>query len=462
MAPVFFGSLSIKDQGIDQEGALRLRYPSASGDTLMDEPQWIQSILGGAFFSGPSMVFVFGLFLVLGVLGAILAHAVKWLPTITAFMLLGIVFGPSGLDWIDSKMLYESKVLIDIALGLILYKLGCEVQLRHLLRSTSILRLSFWEWTLTFVAVFVSLLLFGQRPLVAGLVAAISVSSSPAVLVHMAEELEARGPVIYQAKALLTLNNVMAFFLFSLIMPFALNEEAFHWIDMLAIPLYRALGAVVVGTVVAYAMTQIDKYIDNQEAHFRFALIIGGIAMTLGLTDMLGVSSLFASLTLGIITRWLETQRQGLSSVNFGPSGDLFFIVLFVMAGANLHLHELLLVGGMALVVAIVRGLFKIIAIWGGRRFVEMPPKNAMACGMMLTPLGALAIGLVQTVQAFSPSVGGEVLPIVFAMVAILETLGPFAVSAAIRLSGESPLYNRPVPTSALPTGEDVFSTDQK
>lgn len=411
-------------------------------------PEITSTLFQAPDFARPNILLVFGALLTLGVLGAILARNVRMIPTITVFMFLGIVIGPNGIGLIDGALLHESNILIDVALGLILYKLGCDVQLRHLLRSTSIWRVSLVEAVLTFAAVFTIMHVMGSPVLASLLVGAITISSSPAVLVHMAEETHARGPVIYEAKALLTLNNVLSFIAFSLFLPFALGNEPLGWFDTLGIPFYRAVGAIGIGSFVAFLMTQIDRLLDNEEVHFRFALIVGGITVTLGLTSMLHISSLFAALTLGIVTRWLERQRQGLSTVELGASGDLFFIVLFVMAGANFHLGEVFKIGSVALAIAMVRGAAKILALFVSRDR-EQDRKTAFALGLMLTPMGALAIGLAQTLQNYSPATSAQVLSIVFSMVALLETFGPFAVNAAIRITGESPLYRNAAASAA-------------
>lgn len=397
-------------------------------------------------FGAPNVLFVFGLFLILGVLGAALAHRVQWLPSIPAFMLIGFLIGPSGANLITVDILRKSTSIIDVALGLILYNLGAEVQLRHLLRSTPIWRSALLEATLSFFAVLAALVACHISPLVAAFVAAIVVSSSPAVLVHTANELRARGATVYHAKALVTLNNVLAFFIFSLLLPIALGERTVNLFDMLAIPVYRAVGAAAMGFVVALLMERLDRYLDKENEHFRFALIIGGITATLGLANMFEVSSLFAALTLGIATRWLETQRQGLSSVEFGSSGDIFFIALFAMAGANLHIHDLYEVGFVAVLATVVRFIAKGAALTLNRRRSEHDGRQTVALSLMLMPMGGLAIGLAQTLQNLSPVVGDRVAFIIFAMVALLESLGPFGVRFAIKMTGESPMFRAASP----------------
>ncbi|MBI1273782.1 MAG: peptidase [Alphaproteobacteria bacterium] len=419
----------------------------------MDTPEIALKIFQPHAFVLPNILFVFGLFLILGVLGAIVAHRARWLPVITAFMLLGVFIGPSGISLITADILKESRVIIDVALGLILYKLGSDVQLRHMLRSTPVWRTALTEAAFTFICVLAAMIAFGYSMLVGALVAAIGVSSSPAVLVHVADEMQARGPIIHRAKALVTLNNVLAFFLFSLLLPFALGGHDLNWYSVLGIPLYRAFGAMAISLAIAFFMERIDRALNKEDQHYRFALIIGGITVTLGLSAMFEVSSLFAALMLGIFTRWFEPQRNGLSTIEFGSSADIFFIVLFVMAGANLHVKELMTVGAAALVVSIIRSLAKYSALLLNRGEPRRDHRETVALSFMLMPMAALAIGLAQTLQMLAPEAGSKVVTVIFAMVAILETAGPFAVNYAIRMTGESPFYRRGGAKAETPEG---------
>ena len=67
---------------------------------------------------------VFGVLILLGLIGGVMAHKSMLFPRITAFMLVGLVFGPSGLDWVNTEMIANGKVFIDIALGMIMFNLG--------------------------------------------------------------------------------------------------------------------------------------------------------------------------------------------------------------------------------------------------------------------------------------------------------------------------------------------------
>ena len=60
----------------------------------------------------------FGLILVIGALGGFLAHRLHWLPSITGFMLVGFICGPSGLGVLGPEVMAGARIFVDIALVL--------------------------------------------------------------------------------------------------------------------------------------------------------------------------------------------------------------------------------------------------------------------------------------------------------------------------------------------------------
>lgn len=390
----------------------------------------------------PNTLVVFGVFLLFGVLGGLIASRIRWLPTITAFMLLGLAIGPYGLKLITKDVLVESSVLVDIALGLILYKLGNMLHPQAMVRSKRLLLTSLAETTLTFLGVFGLMVALGYGEVLSALVAAIAVSSSPAVLVHVSEEMRAKGPVTERAKSLVAMNNLFSFLIFSAVLPFALMTEEKSLSSVFIIPLYRMVGAAIIGVVIGWIAVYIAKMLRKHDEHYRFAIIIGAVMMTLGLSGMLGMSALLAPLVLGMATRWFETSKNNLSRVGLGEGGDLFFIVLFVMAGAKINPALLLSVGLVPVLLVIVRSLGKFAGVFAISRYTQFARPQSLATSLLLVPMAGMAIGLVTTTTNLVPEVGGKIATFVFAMVAIFETIGPFAAAHAFRMSGEAGKMN--------------------
>lgn len=381
-------------------------------------------------------IFFFGILLFCGAIGGFVTHRRPWLPSITGFMLVGLLVGPNVLNIVSYEALAESRVIIDVSLALILYRLGLSLDAKLLLRDRRLVVVSLVESTLTFITVWFAMRLFGMDDLPAAVIAALAVSSSPAVLIHVTNEMGAKGPVSDSAKTLVALNNVLAFLIFSALLPLLYNRAQAPLSTILGGPLYVVLGSAVLGVVAGYILHRATRF--AKAAHqYHLALVVGAVTLTLGATISLKLSPLFALLVLGVAVRSFE-QEDLIAELEFGPAFELFFIALFVYAGANLHLAEMLEYAPAAAAFVLVRGLAKWLGVGVTSRLQGLSVRQSATTGMLLFPMAGLAIGLVNTTVLLFPDQGVVVSSVVLAAVAVLETIGPPISVKALRLSGDT------------------------
>lgn len=384
----------------------------------------------------PNTLAVFGILLLAGALGGFLAHRWPWLPSITGFMLVGLVIGPSGLNLLTTEVLSEARVVVNIALGLILYRLGLSLDFGIIVRAPYLLVTAVLESAATFLVVYLTLVYFGFAALPAALIAAISISSSPAVLLHVAHEVNASGPVTESAQSLVALNNVIAFLAFSALLPSFHSAADASWQMIVFQPLYRLAGSILLATAVGFLLHYLARKTEKA-SQYHLALVAGAIMFTIGAAETLNLSTLFTPLVLGIVVKNLEHQDL-VSDLDFGEALELFFIVLFVFAGANLHMGELLHYWWMALALVTARSLAKWLGAFVGGVAFRRPIRQAASTGLLLMPMAGLAIGLVQTSERLFPAAAAPVTALVLAAVAIFEFMGPPLVAWALRVAGEA------------------------
>lgn len=378
----------------------------------------------------------FSFLLVAGAMGGYLAHTISWLPSITGFMLLGYVAGPSGFNLLSIDALATSRVIIDIALGLILYRLGLSLDIKAVMRDRYLLTATVLETVATMLAVFFILRYFDVEALAAAFVAVICTSSSPAVLIHVGHELGAKGPVTHSATSLVALNNVISFLVFSALLPVAHAASDASWQVIVFQPIYQLFGSSLIALLIAYGLHYLTLY-TRQAKQYRLALVVGATMLALGLAKALILSALFAPLALGVIVRNIEHENL-VSSIEFGETFELFFIVLFVFAGANLHLHELMQYAPAAIALVLTRGVAKWLGVFSAGKIFRLPARQAVSTGLLLVPMAGLAIGLVQTTSQLFPNEIATVSALVLGAVAIFETIGPPIAAWAFRFSGEA------------------------
>jgi Kef-type K+ transport system membrane component KefB len=146
---------------------------------------------------------------------------------------------------------------------------------------------------------------------------------------------------------------------------------------------------------------------------------------------------LFAPLIVGIVVRSVE-QDVVVSSMEFGSAFELFFIVLFVFAGASLHLKELIEYAPVILLLVLARSLVKVLAVAISLRLGLQPWRSSTATGLLLIPMAGLAIGLVQTSSKLVPEQAPVIVAVVLGAVTLFETFGPPIAAFAFGLAGEA------------------------
>lgn len=381
-------------------------------------------------------LFFFGFLLFCGALGGYVAHRWRWLPSITGFMVVGFVAGPNVLGVISEAGLAQSRIVVDVALALILYRLGLSIDTKRFREDRKLLIVSLAESTLVFAAVYFGLGLVGITGLEAAVIGTIAISSSPAVLIHVAHELKASGPVTERAMLLVALNNVIAFVAFAALLPALYSDAQAPLGVMVGAPLYQLLGSGALGLAMG-ALLHVAARKTKAAGQYQLALVIGAVMMTVGAALVLKLSGLFAPLVLGMAVRSMERAKL-IANIEFGASFELFFIVLFVYAGANLHVNELADYWPAVLVFVGARGIAKWLGVGAAAWGLGSTPRQAATTGLLLLPMAGLAIGLVNTTLGLFPEKGAVIGAIVLAAVALLETVGPPIAARALRWSGDS------------------------
>ena len=384
----------------------------------------------------PNPVLLFGLLLFSGLVGGELARRVLRLPRIVGYVLIGLALGTSGVSVLDAGLVKDAWIFVDIALGLILFELGRRLHFAWLRNDRWLLATGLLESVLSFGFVYFALTYFDVRPIYAAVAAAIGISTSPAVVLLVAQELKAEGQVTERALNLVAMNSVIAFILTTTLLSWLHHEYRASWTMVALHPLYLLGGSLMLGYLASVAAILLSRWI-GKHAERQLVMLLALIVLTIGAARMLELSVLLALLAFGVLSRNLD-ERHDLMAVDLSGVGQIFYVVLFVVSGAQLQLLGLMTGGGLAVAYVVARFTGKSIGILALTYFSGARAGAAGLLCIALTPMSGIALAMVHETANLYPRFGAHLATIVLSAVLILELIGPVAVQFALKRAGEA------------------------
>jgi len=379
-------------------------------------------------------LFSVGMVILLGLLGGKLAHRFK-IPRVTGYMLTGLLFGPSVLGFISGTTLSDIHVLNEIALGLILFAIGGEIEIAHL-RSMGkkVIFIGLAESFGAFLLVFLAATAITGDAALAAVLGAISMATAPGVTLLVIREYRASGPLTDTLLAVVALNNVVALLSFRILSSaysLAQGEPVTATLWLLGKELVLAAA---IGGAIAWIITFWEQSIDDLSE--LLLVIVGGLLLGIGLARTLGISQLFICLIIGAVTNNLSMMHR-LVYAELRQTEMPFYIAFFVLSGASLHLETLASLGLLGFAYLIMRFVGKTLgARLAAARFGGAPCVTKYL-GLALTPHGSMAIGLALAASQAHPEIGGMVATVVLSTVIVYEGIGPLLAKTALGRAGE-------------------------
>ena len=378
-----------------------------------------------------------GLLLIAGVLGAhLLRRIFPQVPAITAYVLTGLLIGPSVFNLIDAALLSEISLLVDLALGLVLFELGRRVDYKWLLRERGLLITGVALSTLTFIALFILLTQLGVSKLVASMAAALGMATSPAVILNVVREVKAEGQLTERMLNIVVIGNALAFVVFSMGLAAVHVEYEAGWESYILHPFYLLLGSAVLGWFISRLLVWIGQWL-GRDSQAQLILVLALIASTVGIAVMLNLSALIALLVFGIASRSYDA-RHAIVEPDLSQFSGLFYVALFVFSGAKLELSHFLDLWPVVLIFIALRLLIAIGMMTGLARLNGITTRKGALLGLGLVPLSGFNIIMVQHAVGYYPQFGAQLTAFVVSILVILELLGPICTRYALVASGEA------------------------
>lgn len=392
------------------------------------------------------------------------------LPNIIAYLVAGILLGPSVLNFINETTLGNMEFITHMVLGFVAFKIGLEMNIKEILaHGKGILITVLSESFLAAIMVSLFLYLFTGDLALALIFGALAPASAPAGTIAVIDETKSKGSLTQTLYSIVGIDDGLAIIIFGLISPIAIflishsggnvAQDNSFWTSL--IEPFREIGlSILLGGATAVLLIWLTRFKSFREE--LMLLSFGAVILIIGVCQLVNLSEILSGMVFGLVIgnypklEKLYTKLEKLKDFEEEKVVfiiPLFYLLFFTLAGANLHLKSVPALGLIGLVYVVGRIVGKGAGAFIGASLGRMELKIRKYLGFGLLSQAGVAIGLALVVknrfQGLGPiiddagltmgdNIGNIVFTTITATSVIFEIIGPILAKYALKKSGEA------------------------
>ena len=362
----------------------------------------------------------------------------RWkFPKLTGYMILGIILGPIGFNFLNHDIMGQLKILESMALSFIALTAGGEFKFKQLKKfSKTLIYLLSGQVLAVFIGLIVLInaiagyvpflstldkqLIFGFSIILAG----IAVSKSPATTIGIITELNAKGRVTDIVLSTTVVKSIFLVVTFPLIVAWAklyLVENAVLNLDLIKGLSLNILGSIALGIIIGFIIIWYLKFVKVEKTIF----MLGVSVVITAVSTLLNFEILLISIITGIIVE--NFSKQGESLIDAIEQSSLpLYIIFFCFAGAGLHLETLKSALSLTLMLVVARLVLIFIGNYIGSILAKEDVTIKRYSWLGFIGQAGIAVGLATLIEnSFPGAIGNQIKTILIATVVVNEFMGP-------------------------------------
>ena len=382
------------------------------------------------------------------------------LPSVTAYLIAGVLIGPycigalniPGFGFPKMEDVSSLSLISEVALGFIAFSIGNEFRLEELKKTGKQAFVIGIIQALT-ATVFVDLALFGLHLFMPDklttpqliTLGAIATATAPAATLMVVRQYKAKGPLTSLLLPIVALDDAVGLVVFAVSFGIAktLVSGTVDMVSILVNPFVEIIASLLLGAIMGWILTQLEKLFNSNTN--RLNLTIGMVFLTASLAMMdfhvgpvhVSFSSLLTCMMLGTVFCNICPLSHDLMDASDRWTSPLFAL-FFVISGAELEL------GVFADVAIVIIGIVYIIFRSLGKYFGSLVSAKATDCspsickylGITLLPQAGVALGMCTTAMQLGEE-GNLIRNITLFAVLIYELVGPLLTRQALMAAGD-------------------------
>ncbi|MDO4493553.1 MAG: cation:proton antiporter [Clostridia bacterium] len=382
------------------------------------------------------------------------------LPDVTAYLIAGLLIGPSllgglnipGLGFNNTEMLSALSILSDTALGFIAFSIGSEFRADALKQTgKQALVIGVFQAVVATLLVDLALLAFHfMFPEVLSIPAvitlgAIASATAPAATMMVVRQYKAKGELTKLLLPIVALDDAVGLVLFAVSFGAAraIADGKASLFIILAEPMIEIVGSLAIGGIAGWVLTQLEKLFHSNTN--RLAMTVAFVLLTVALSMLewevagirIGFSSLLVCMMLGTVFANLCPLSEDLMGKADRWTAPLM-VLFFVVSGAELELSVLASVAVVlaGVVYIVTRCIGKYYGAYVSAKATHCSPNVVKYLGITLFPQAGVALGMCVTARTLGAD-GELIRSIVLFAVLVYEIFGPLMTKWALTKAGD-------------------------
>ena len=382
------------------------------------------------------------------------------LPSVTAYLVAGILIGPyclgkigiEGLGFVSHENVTEFKIISDVALGFIAFAIGNEFRLSQLKKVGG--KATFIGIVQAVVAtIFVDIALIAlhfmlgedKLPLsMAITLGAVAAATAPAATLMVVRQYKAKGKLTDLLLPIVAIDDAVGLIIFAVSFGIAkaIDHGQFSITAIVVEPLIEIVFSLAIGAIMGVLFTIFEKFFSSNSKRLCLSVtcVIFTVALSMIKFEIGGVHVGFSAL---LVCMMLGTMFCNLCdfSAEIMEKTDKWtvplFALFFVLSGAELELSvftDITIVGiGVAYIAS--RSLGKYFGSFASAKITKCDEKTSKYLGITLLPQAGVALGMSVTALELG-AVGEMIRNIVLFSVLVYELFGPVLTKMALTKAG--------------------------
>lgn len=375
--------------------------------------------------------------LLLGLLSSKLMKKIQ-LPNVTGYLIVGLIAGPYCLKILSLETIEQFSIIPELALGFIAFSIGAEFKLSYLRKVGKVpIVIAFAEAFGAVLAVDFILIITGNDISFSLVLGAIAAATAPAATLMVVRQYKAKGPVTETLLPVVAIDDAVALIAFGLSVALAKSINSHQNISLaatLANPFIEIFGALIFGAILGVILKFLTKWFTGRGT--RLSCTIAMISLCLGISAILGFSSLLACMAMSAVYVNLSSVSDKVFEQVDRMTPPIFMLFFFI-SGSQLDIGLLPSVGLIGALYVIFRVIGKVTGTAFGAKISKAAPEVRKYLGYTLIPQAGVAIGLANTAMKVVPEYGNEIRTIILCGTVIYELCGPVITKLTLKKAGE-------------------------